>query len=77
MVMKARAFTIPELMLIVGTRMALGVGLAFLLGDRLRPGARKGAGWALIAVGVVSTLPLLVDVLGKPPLDPQLDRSAR
>ena len=75
--MKARAITIPELMLIVGTRVALGVGLAFLIGDGLSPEARKGAGWALTAVGVVSTLPLLIDLLGKPPLDPQLDRGVR
>jgi hypothetical protein len=63
-------------MLIVGTRMALGAGLALLVGDRLSPEARKGAGWALTAMGVLTTLPLLVSVLGKAPLDPLLARRA-
>ena len=64
-----RALTIPEIMLIGGTRVALGVGLGFLVADRLRHDTRKGAGWALLAVGVLSTVPLVLDVLGKPHLE--------
>lgn len=67
--MKARPITIPELLLIVGTRMALAAGLALLIGDRLRPETRKGAGWALMAVGVASTPPLLIGMLSKTPLE--------
>ncbi len=66
--MKERTLTIPEIMLIGGTRVALGVGLGFLIADKLSRDARKGAGWALLAVGVLSSVPIVVDVLGKPPL---------
>ena len=66
--MKEKALTIPEIMLIGGTRVALGVGLGLLIADKLSRDERKGAGWALLAVGVVSTVPLVMDVLGKPEL---------
>jgi len=59
-----KILTVPELALIAGTRVALGAGLGFLLGEKLGPGVRKGAGWALFAVGVLSTVPLAVGVLG-------------
>jgi hypothetical protein len=66
--MKERTFTIPELALIVGTRVALGVGIGLLLGDRYTKDQRKGAGWALLAIGIVTTVPILAGVLGKPPV---------
>jgi hypothetical protein len=66
--MKERGLTIPEIMLIGGTRVALGVGLGLLIADKLSHDARKGAGWALMAVGVLSTVPLAMNVLGKPEL---------
>lgn len=69
--MKARGLTIPELMLLGGTRVAAGAGLGLLLGDRLAPGARKAAGWALFAIGALSTVPIVIGVLGKPPVRPQ------
>ena len=62
-----RAFTIPEIMLIAGTRVALGVGVGLLLSDRLNKDQRKAAGWALLAVGVVTTIPILKGSLAKPP----------
>lgn len=67
--MKARPLTIPELALIVGTRMALAAGVGLLIGDRINPETRKGVGWALTAVGVLSTPPLLIGLLGKAPLE--------
>jgi hypothetical protein len=47
--MRERGVTIPEIMLIGGTRVALGVGLGLLIGDKLSHDTRKGAGWALHA----------------------------
>jgi hypothetical protein len=67
--MKKRALTIPEVMLIAGTRAALGAGVGLLLGDLLSEDVRKGAGWTLVAVGVVSTIPLIVGLLGKPAVE--------
>jgi hypothetical protein len=66
--MRERGLTIPEIMLIGGTRVALGVGLGLLIADRLTHDTRKGAGWALLAVGALSSIPLVIDVLGKPDL---------
>jgi hypothetical protein len=57
--MKTRLLTLPEIGMIAGTRMALGAGLGLLIGSRLDENARRGAGWALVAIGAVSTIPLL------------------
>jgi hypothetical protein len=61
--MLEKSFTIPELILIAGTRVALGAGMGLLIGEKLGRDARKGAGLALLAVG---TIPLVMGVLGKP-----------
>lgn len=53
-------------MLIAGTRVALGVGLGLLLSDRLNRDQRKAAGLALLAVGVMTTIPIVRGVLAKP-----------
>jgi hypothetical protein len=57
--------TMPEVALIAGTRVALGAGLALLLAGRLSREQRKAAGTALTLVGVISTVPLLMEVLAK------------
>ena len=64
--MREHSLTIPELILIAGTRVALGVGLGLLIGDKLRSDTRKGAGWALLGMGVFTTTPILVSVLRTP-----------
>ena len=63
--MEEHPLTIPEIMLIGGTRVALGAGLALLLTDRLNPEQRRAVGWTLFLVGAVSTVPLALNVLGK------------
>ena len=64
--MREHSLTIPELILIAATRVALGAGLGLLVGDKLGRDVRKGAGWALLGVGVVTTIPLAMGVLGRP-----------
>lgn len=64
--MKQLTLSVPELGLIAGTRAALGAGLALLLlGDRLDSQQRRSVGWTLLAVGIISTLPLMAQVLGR------------
>ena len=63
--MKHASLTIPEIGLIAATRAAGGAGLALLLGDRLKPEQRRAVGWTLLAIGVITTIPLVADVLGK------------
>jgi len=47
------------------TRAALGIGIGMLLSERIGGQARRGAGWALVVAGALSTIPLVVDVLRK------------
>jgi hypothetical protein len=64
--MRERGLTIPEIMLIGGTRVAFGVGVGLLLSDRLTDDRRRGAGWALLAVGALTTVPIVITLLNKP-----------
>jgi hypothetical protein len=64
--MSERGLTIPEIILIAGTRVALGVGIGLLLSDKFSDDQRKGAGWTLAAVGALTTIPIVVNVLKKP-----------
>ncbi len=59
--MKTR-ISLPELGLIAMTRGLLGVGLGLLVAGKLN-GARKPVGLALLGVGLVTTLPLILDVI--------------
>ena len=68
MALTERGFTIPDIMLIAGTRVALGAGLGLLISDRLNKDQRKGAGWALLAVGVLTTIPIVKGIFSKPPV---------
>ena len=65
MKLKERTVTIPELMLIGGTRVALGLGIGLLIRDKLNKDQRKAAGLALLILGAVTTIPLAIEVLSK------------
>ena len=58
--------TVPELALLVGTRAALGAGLGLLLAGRLTGNVRKAVGLTLLMVGVMTTVPLAFEMVGKP-----------
>lgn len=64
--MTSRSVTLPELFMIAGTRVALGIGIGLLLSGRLSSEQRRAAGWALLGVGVMTTIPLAAGILGKP-----------
>jgi len=57
---------------VAGTRAALGAGIALLVGDRLGPAQRRAVGWSLVGVGVLTTIPLAVEVLKRDAI-PALD----
>lgn len=63
--MKKAALTLPEIMLIAGTRVIGGVGIGLLLADMIRKDKRKKIGWRLFLVGAISTIPLAIDVFSK------------
>ena len=63
--MRERSLTIPEIGFIAGTRVALGAGIGLLVAGWLNRDERKGAGWALLGIGVLSTIPILAGIFGK------------
>ena len=64
--MKQRTITLPEIILIAGTRVALGIGVGFLIADKFKRDQRRGAGWALLGVGIITSIPLALGIIGKP-----------
>ena len=63
--MLERKLSIPEIILIAGTRVVLGVGIGLLLSGRLSRDQRKAAGLALTVVGALTTIPLAMNVIGQ------------
>ncbi len=63
--MKSTEITLPELALIAGTRGMLGAGAALLISSKLNNDQRKAVGWTLFLIGLISTVPLAVNVLSK------------
>jgi hypothetical protein len=63
--MKKAELALPEIMLIAGTRVMAGAGVALLLADKLSEDKRKMIGWTLFLIGALSTIPLALDVLSK------------
>ncbi len=63
--MMERKLTVAEIILIAGTRVALGAGIGLLLSTRLNNDQRKAAGFALVLVGGLTTIPLALGVIGK------------
>jgi hypothetical protein len=61
--MISKTITLPQIGLIAATRAALGAGVALLLGERLDRTPRRAVGWTLLAVGALTTLPLVASVL--------------
>ncbi len=63
--MRTTTLTFPELILVAATRGMLGAGVALLISRRLTDQQRETAGVILTLIGVVTTVPLAVEVLGK------------
>jgi uncharacterized membrane protein YfcA len=63
--MKKQEVTLPELALIAGTRGMLGAGIGLLLSGQLSRDQRRAVGWTLVAVGAITTVPLLMNVFGQ------------
>jgi hypothetical protein len=62
--MKSKEMSAADIALIASTRGMLGAGIGLLLSGKLSTDQRRAAGWALLAVGAVTTIPLLMNFLG-------------
>lgn len=60
--MQRRSLSIPEIAIIAGTRGALGAGLGLLLADSMSREQRRAVGWSLLGVGLLSTIPIAVQL---------------
>ncbi len=60
-----KELTLPEIGLLATTRVALGVGIGLLLAQRLSAERRTAAGWSLLLVGLVTTVPLAAQIFGE------------
>jgi uncharacterized membrane protein YfcA len=63
--MRTVELDLPEIGLIAATRGMLGAGIGLLLAEKLDAEPRRAVGWALLAVGLVTTVPLVLHVAGK------------
>ncbi len=61
--MPTTTLSLIKISALAGTRAALGAGVGLLLADRLEPGTRRAVGGVLLAVGVASTVPLVVSIV--------------
>jgi hypothetical protein len=61
--MMQRTLSAPEIALIAGTRVALGMGVGLLMSRRLSRDQCKAAGLALTLVGAMTTVPLALQVI--------------
>jgi hypothetical protein len=43
----------------------LGAGIALLLSEKLNDEQRRAIGWTLVAVGALTTIPLVLQLLGE------------
>lgn len=74
MIKKETTVSLPELGMIAATRVLLGMGIGLMLGERLSAERRNAVGFTLIAVGVLSTIPLGVDIFsGRRIIDAETD----
>jgi hypothetical protein len=56
---------LPVLGLIAGTRALLGAGIGLLIAERMDTKPRQTLGWALVAIGALSTIPLMMEVFAE------------
>ncbi len=63
-VMRNLVLSPPTFMFAVGTRAALGFGLGLLLSSRMAEERRRKIGLALLAIGAVTTIPVVKFVWG-------------
>jgi len=74
--MKKRKVTLPEIALIGFTRGVLGTGIGLLLSSKLKKDQRQAVGWSLVMVGVITTIPLAMNLFSRDEEQPAAPRRA-
>jgi hypothetical protein len=63
--MQSVKLTVPKLAFLAATRGMLGVGVGLLTSQRLDARRRKNVGLVLLAIGVLTTIPLALDLFSQ------------
>lgn len=63
--MRSVELPVPLLGAVAATRGMLGFGAGLLVGQALPQTRRKALGWTLVAIGVLSTIPLAITVFAR------------
>ncbi|MGZ4819143.1 MAG: hypothetical protein ACXVZJ_10990 [Terriglobales bacterium] len=63
--MLERKLSLAEILLVAGTRVALGIGIGLLLSTRLNNDQRKAAGIGLALFGGLTTIPLALTIVSR------------
>jgi hypothetical protein len=61
---KTYKVTVPEIGIVAATRGMLGAGIGLIASNHMRPEARRSVGWTLLAVGALTTIPIVMALLG-------------
>jgi hypothetical protein len=62
---KTYTVTVPEIGIVAATRGMAGAGIGLLVSSYLRPDTRRALGWTLLAIGALSTIPIVMALVGK------------
>ena len=60
--MRKVKFSLPKIGIMAGTRGMVGAGAGLLLADKVRK-HRRGLGWALLSIGILTTIPFVRKVI--------------
>lgn len=60
--MKSVNVSLPEAILVIGTRAMAGVGIGLLVANHMIASERRKVGWSLFAIGALSTIPLAMRI---------------
>jgi hypothetical protein len=57
--------SVPELGFVAATRGIGGAGIGLLVASALPPDVRRALGWTLLAIGVLTTVPIAASVISR------------
>lgn len=63
--MKTYNVTFPEIGIVAATRGMAGAGAGLLLADVIPRETRRAVGWTLLAIGLLTTIPIAMALFGK------------
>lgn len=63
--MKTYNVTFPEIGIVAATRGMAGAGAGLLLADFIPKDTRRAVGWTLLAIGLLTTIPIAMALFGK------------